>query len=134
MLKIKFIVDKILNEDPTAKLHLTTFGDYPTRQSRTWTAHMYGGKDDYESSLTALLYTAVEPRIKWSSDSMGLLKIIAVASDAFWKDYSRPPNPAGPEFSYPEMPADGRGSCFNRPQGLKTCKLNCRKKIFTCFL
>lgn len=33
MLKIKFIVDKILNEDPTAKLHLTTFGDYPTVQN-----------------------------------------------------------------------------------------------------
>lgn len=30
MPKIEFIVDKLIKEDPSTILHLTTFGDYPT--------------------------------------------------------------------------------------------------------
>ncbi|OXA47850.1 hypothetical protein Fcan01_17432 [Folsomia candida] len=91
MPKIVFIVDKLLKEDPTAKLHLTTFGDYPTAQNHNENAtycyryelttsnketfltavktvdSTYGGIDKKESSLTAILYTATEPKIKWSS-------------------------------------------------------------------
>lgn len=101
MPKIVFIVDKLLKEDPTAKLHLTTFGDYPTAQNHNENAtycyryelttsnketfltavktvdSTYGGIDKKESSLTAILYTATEPKIKWSSkDTKRVVKII----------------------------------------------------------
>ncbi|OXA41980.1 hypothetical protein Fcan01_23207 [Folsomia candida] len=140
MPKIAFIVDKLLKEDPTAKLHLTTFGDYPTVEnhnvntsycyrSELTTSNKetilsavrnvdstYGGKDELESSLTALLYTATEPKIKWSSnDAKRVVKIIAIASDAFWKSYSEIPSSAGPEYGYPEGPTGGYGNCSHRP-------------------
>lgn len=77
----QLIVDKILKEDPTAKLHLATFGDYPTVENHNENAthcyryelttsnkdtflaavenvdSTYGGRDEYESSLTALLHS-----------------------------------------------------------------------------
>lgn len=141
MRKTTFIVDKILKEDPKAKLHLTTFGDYPTvenhninatycyryelttSENKTFLAAVkgvdstYGGRDEHESSLTALLYTAREPQIKWSKDAKNLVKIIAIASDAFWKSYNywdKPVNP-GPEYSYPVGPTGQYGNCSHRP-------------------
>ncbi|OXA41937.1 hypothetical protein Fcan01_23199 [Folsomia candida] len=137
---IAFIVDKILKEDPSAKLHLTTFGDYPTVENLNANAtycyrfelttsnkeaflaavnnvdSTYGGRDIYESSLTALLYTATEPKIKWSSkNTKRVIKIIAIASDAFWKSSSEIPSSAGPEYMYPLGPIGGYGDCSHRP-------------------
>ncbi|OXA47848.1 hypothetical protein Fcan01_17430 [Folsomia candida] len=138
--KITFIVDKILKEVPTAKLHLTTFGDYPTVQNHNENStycyryeltisnketfltavknvnSTYGGRDKYESSLTALLYTATEPKIKWSSkDTKSVVKIIAIASDTLWKSYSNETIGTGPEYGYPEGPIGGYGNCLHRP-------------------
>ncbi|OXA48112.1 hypothetical protein Fcan01_17424 [Folsomia candida] len=141
MPKITFIVDKILREDPTAKLHLTTFGDYPTVENNNANASYcyryelttsnkrtfltavkkvdstYGGRDKYESSLTALLYTATEPKIKWSpKDTKHVIKIIAIATDTFWKSYNIYQNPvdAGPEYKYPVGPVGEFGNCSHR--------------------
>ncbi|OXA39328.1 hypothetical protein Fcan01_25910 [Folsomia candida] len=143
MPKITFVVNKILNEDPNAKLHLTTFGDYPTVENHNANAtycyryelttsnnetfldavrnvdSTYGGRDEYESSLTALLYTATEPKIKWSSkDTKHVVKIIAIGSDAYWKSHIPDSSPAGPEYSYPEGPKSGYGNCSHRPPHL----------------
>ncbi|OXA48111.1 hypothetical protein Fcan01_17427 [Folsomia candida] len=139
--KITFIVDKILKEDPTAKLHLTTFGDYPTVENNNVNASYcyryelttsnkrtfltavknvdstYGGRDKYESSLTALLYTATEPKIKWSpKNTKRVVKIIAIATDTFWKSYNEYHYPvdAGPEYKYPVGPVGGYGNCSHR--------------------
>ncbi|OXA48113.1 hypothetical protein Fcan01_17425 [Folsomia candida] len=140
MPKITFLVDKILEEDPKAKLHLTTFGDYPTVRNHNLNAtycyryelttsnkeaflaaitnvdSTYGGRDRYESSLTALLFTATEPKIKWSSkDTKHVVKIITIATDAFWKSYSNETMSTGPEYDYPEGPTGAYGDCSQRP-------------------
>lgn len=44
-----------------------------------------------------------------------MIKIMAIASDAFWKSYNNSVAPAGPEYTYPDVPLDGKGNCRHRP-------------------
>lgn len=135
MPKIEFIVDKLIKEDPSTILHLTTFGDYPTVENHNANASYcyryelstsnkteflaavrnvdstYGGRDVQESSLNALQYTATEPNIKWSLNSNHTLKIIAIATGAFYKNYGN----GGPEDKYPEAPSGAYSDCLHRP-------------------
>lgn len=120
-------------ENKNSKFSLTTFGDYPTKEndnledgfcykyvmttSDVWAFleavrsinSTYGGKDNNESSLTALLYTMTEPAIKWTLGSNNVIKIIALATDTYLKSHDEIPKDAGPEYNYP-VP-DGYADC-----------------------
>lgn len=83
----------------------------------------YGGRDKDESSLTAILYTAKEPKIKWTMESTPhtnkVVRIIAVATDAYFKLPDEiPPLYAGPEYSFP-VP-EGYADCNYGPPKLST--------------
>lgn len=83
----------------------------------------FGGHDKDESSLTALLYTATEPKIKWTLRStphtIKAVKIIAIATDAYFKSHDEIPREnAGPEYSYPRP--EGYADCTYGPPKLST--------------
>ncbi|OXA39307.1 hypothetical protein Fcan01_25940 [Folsomia candida] len=113
MPKIEFIVDKLIKEDPSTILHLTTFGDYPTVENHNANASYCYRYELSTSNKTEFLaaYTATEPNIKWSLNSNHTLKIIAIATGAFYKNYGN----GGPEDKYPEAPSGAYSDCLHRP-------------------
>lgn len=82
----------------------------------------FGGHDEDESSLTALLYTATEPKINWTLGSTPhtnkVVKLIAIATDAYYKSHDNIPENAGPEYNYP-VP-NGYADCTYGPPKLRT--------------
>lgn len=141
------LIRELSKENQDSKFHLTTFGDYPTEQNGNFndtfcykyvmtTSNVddflnaiksidstFGGHDKDESSLTALLYTATEPKIKWTLRStphtIKAVKIIAIATDAYFKSHDEIPREnAGPEYSYPRP--EGYADCTYGPPKLST--------------